>query len=31
MRFMTIEGKLNGEKFVEFLRRLLHNSQRPIS
>ena len=30
MRFMTIEGKLNGEKFVEFLRRLLHNSQRPI-
>jgi transposase len=30
MRFMTVEGKLNGEKFVEFLGRLLHNSQRPI-
>lgn len=30
MRFMTAEGKLNGEKFVEFLGRLLHNSQRPI-
>jgi transposase len=29
MRFMTIDG-LNGEKFVEFLRRLLHNSRRPI-
>ena len=30
MRFMTVEGKLNGEKFVEFLGRLLHNSRRPI-
>ena len=30
MRFMTIEGRLNGEKFVEFLRRQLHNSRRPI-
>ena len=30
MRFMTVEGKLNGEKFVDFLRRLLHNGQRPI-
>jgi transposase len=30
IRFMTVEGKLNGEKFVEFLDRLLHNSRRPI-
>jgi len=30
MRFMTVEGKLIGEKFVDFLRRLLHNSQRLI-
>lgn len=29
-RFMTVEGKLNADKFIEFLRRLLENSERPI-
>jgi len=29
-RFMTVEGKLNADKFIDFLHRLLHNSERPI-
>jgi|SRR3990172_4010780 len=27
LRFMTVEGKMNAEKFVTFLRRLLHNAR----
>lgn len=30
MRFMTIEGKMNAGKFIEFLKRLLHNAERPV-
>jgi transposase len=30
MRFMTIEGRMNAGKFIEFLKRLLHNAKRPI-
>lgn len=30
LRFMTFEGRMNGEKFIEFLKRLLHNADRPI-
>lgn len=30
MRFMLIEGKLDGKVFVEFLERLLHNWPHPI-
>jgi transposase len=30
MRFMLVEGKFNGEVFVEFLKRLLHNWSHPI-
>ena len=30
MRFMLIEGKLTGEVFIEFLKRLLHNSSHPV-
>jgi transposase len=30
MRFMLIEGKLTGEVFVEFLKRLLQNSSHPV-
>ena len=30
MRFMTIDGKLNEDKFTDFLRRLVHNAKRPI-
>ncbi|MCH7869493.1 MAG: IS630 family transposase [Myxococcales bacterium] len=29
-RFMTVEGRMNAEKFIEFLKRLLHNAPRPI-
>lgn len=29
-RFMTVEGRLNADKFIEFLERLLHNAERPI-
>lgn len=29
-RFMTVAGKLNADQFIEFLRRLLHNRERPI-
>lgn len=30
LRFMTLEGRMNGEKFLEFLERLLHHADRPI-
>jgi transposase len=30
MRFMTIEGRMNAAKFIEFLKRLLHNAKRPV-
>jgi transposase len=30
LRFMVFEDKLNGPRFVEFLKRLLHKSRRPI-
>ena len=30
MRFMTFEGSLNGDKFIEFLKRLVHNIGYPI-
>ena len=29
-RFMTVEGRMNAEKFLEFLKRLLHNAPRPV-
>ncbi len=30
MRFMTIEGLLNADKFIGFLERLIYNSEKPI-
>ncbi len=30
MRFMTVEGHMNADKFIEFLKRLLHNAERPV-
>ncbi len=30
MRFMTFKGKLNGDKFIEFLKRLIYNADKPI-
>jgi len=30
MRFMVVEGRITSEVFVEFLRRLMHNADRPI-
>ena len=30
LRFMTIDGRLNAAIFIEFLKRLLHNSDKPI-
>jgi len=29
-RFMTVEGRMNAGKFIEFLKRLLHNASRPV-
>jgi len=29
-RFMTVEGRMNAEKFIEFLKRLIHNAPRPV-
>jgi len=29
-RFMTVEGRMNADKFIDFLERLLHNAKRPI-
>ena len=30
MRFMTVEGRMNTGKFIEFLKRLLRNAKRPV-
>jgi len=30
MRFMLTKGRVNGPVFEEFLKRLMHNAQRPI-
>lgn len=30
MRFMTVDGRMNAGKFIEFLKRLLHNAKRPV-
>lgn len=29
-RFMTVEGRMNADKFIVFLRRLLHGAKRPV-
>jgi transposase len=29
-RFMTVDGRMNAERFIEFLKRLLHNAPRPV-
>ncbi len=29
-RFMTVEGRVNGRVFIDFLRRLIHRADRPI-
>ena len=30
MRFMTFEGKMNSERFIDFLKRLLYRAKRPV-
>ncbi|MFC1896431.1 IS630 family transposase [Thermodesulfobacteriota bacterium] len=30
LRFMTIDGRFNADRFVDFLKRLMHNSQKPV-
>jgi transposase len=30
LRFMIFEGRMNGDTFIEFLERLIHNAERPI-
>lgn len=30
LRFMVFEGRMNGDKFIEFLKRMLHHADRPI-
>jgi transposase len=30
LRFMVAKGKLNGARYVEFLKRLMHNARRPV-
>ena len=30
MRFMTVEGRMNAGKFIEFLKRLLRNAEQPV-
>jgi hypothetical protein len=30
LRFMTIDGRFNAAKFIEFLNRLIHKSENPI-
>ncbi len=30
MRFMTFQGKMNSERFIEFLKRLIYRAQKPI-
>ena len=29
-RFMTVDGRMNAERFIEFLKRLIHNASRPV-
>ncbi len=29
-RFMTVEGRMNSEKFIGFLKRLIYNAPRPV-
>jgi transposase len=29
-RFMTVDGRMNAGKFIEFLKRLIHNASRPV-
>jgi len=30
MRFMAVEGRMNAGKFIDFLKRLMHNAERPV-
>jgi transposase len=30
LRFMTIDGRFNADKFIEFLKRLLHKAKKPV-
>lgn len=30
MRFMAFEGSMNSERFIKFLRRLIHNADKPV-
>ena len=30
MRFMTVDGRMNSDKFIIFLNRLIHNQEKPI-
>ncbi len=30
LRFMVLRGKVNGPRYVEFLKRLMHNARRPV-
>jgi len=30
LRFMVVKGNLNGARYAEFLRRLMHNAPRPV-
>lgn len=30
LRFMTVDGRMNADKFIEFLRRLLHDTPTPV-
>jgi transposase len=30
LRFMLVKGRVNGEVFAEFLRRLMHNAKQPV-
>jgi transposase len=30
LRFMVVEGGMNGGRFIEFLKRLIHNAGRPV-
>lgn len=30
LRFMLVKGRVNGEVFAEFLRRLMHNAEQPV-
>ena len=29
-RFMTVDGRMNAQKFIEFLKRLIHDAPRPV-